>query len=328
LAEIEKSTGKQFNPVQRANFLHGQRLEEFPTPPPEVKPNLQRFEGALAGEPNKKVLVVWNPKDNTFSVGGIPVAANQIVPPSDVGSVESVPAQERKDALEAYAVKANRKIGDLGPQERIQAVVDFKAQTAPVFSSSGFALVPQPDGSIAAVPITRTTSKSFPGTGIPPPPGGGGGGQPTATPKTVAKAGAGGGSGAPGRIVGGRELSQEIQRLKGNAESGLKALAQMRAELKRDPQALLKEPFGGSRVFTAAKREAVDVITRLRTGAALNMSEEQFYKDQFPNWKDYLIDPKAVEFKLKMYEDLFNRFNKGGATAAPGGPKLDPAGIL
>jgi len=64
LAEIEKSTGKQFNPVQRANFLHGQRLEEFP-PPPEAAPvvvggNLVSRTGNVLYTGPKRPIVVGN----------------------------------------------------------------------------------------------------------------------------------------------------------------------------------------------------------------------------------------------------------------------------
>jgi hypothetical protein len=315
LTELDP-TGEKFNAVQRANFLRGHRLEEF-APGTQVKTTLQRFEGALADAPGKKVIVTWDPKENVFKVGGAVVPSDQVLPPPDVGSLDSVPAQERRDALEAYAGRAGKTIDQLSPGERIQAVVDYKAQTAPVFSSTGFALVPQTDGSIRAVPMSRTSQRAYPGASpsLPVPPGGGGTASPmpqAAKPKLPSA-----GAGAPGRVVGGRELSPEVQKIKANAESGLKALTRLDREIKKDSGSLAKAalPFSpGARILETARNEIKDVLQRLRTGAAINDQEMDFYGKQMPSALD---SDETIEYKLGLYRDLFTRLRSGVAATEP-----------
>lgn len=132
----------------------------------------------------------------------------------------------------------------------------------------------------------------------------------------------------PGVEVGARPVGAEEKRLQENAASGLRAIQRMRTILKQDRSVLVKAAIPGSpfaREFAAVRGEAIDVITRLRTGAALNMQEEDFYKRQFPGLMDLLTDPKAIEAKLTMYEDLFRRFTqRGPASLPPSGSERRP----
>lgn len=91
-----------------------------------------------------------------------------------------------------------------------------------------------------------------------------------------------------------RPISAKEREAGNNAAAGLAALDRVDALLEKNPHLPLAESanlpglFGaparaaipGLSEFSAAKREAVDVITRLRTGAALNKQEEAFYPQQ------------------------------------------------
>lgn len=109
-----------------------------------------------------------------------------------------------------------------------------------------------------------------------------------------------------------RPLTGEQQKMKFNAESGLAALQVMEEELGSDAfsqqaklaqRALPGRP--GARIFHAARKEAQDVITRLRTGAAINATEEKFYSEQLPEVGD---SPETIEYKLNLLRTLYNRF--------------------
>ena len=103
------------------------------------------------------------------------------------------------------------------------------------------------------------------------------------------------------------------EQVKQNAISGLNALGKARSELARDsgviaksqlPDALAGILGGGS--YKAAVKEVADVYTRLRTGAALNKEEQEFYDSQLPKVTD---QPRDIEYKLSLFEDLFSRLS-------------------
>lgn len=81
-----------------------------------------------------------------------------------------------------------------------------------------------------------------------------------------------------------------------NGQSGLDAIATIRSQLAKNKNinALASSPLAffdkNAQTYNSAKTEAVDVLTRLRTGAALNKDEQ------------------------KTYDSLFSAFNKGEVT--------------
>lgn len=101
-----------------------------------------------------------------------------------------------------------------------------------------------------------------------------------------------------------------------NATSGLRAIDTLEGILQSNPSARLKTalPFrglvggAGNRLLgtgqlESARKEIADVITRLRTGAAINESEEAFYKSQLPEAFD---NEETVQQKLTQLRNLFN----------------------
>lgn len=90
-----------------------------------------------------------------------------------------------------------------------------------------------------------------------------------------------------------------------NADSGLRALDKMESELAKNPNAIVQASVPGSpgaRIYATARKEASDVLTRLRTGAALNKEEEKFYISQLPAVFD---SPETIAYKMKLFRDLF-----------------------
>ena len=106
----------------------------------------------------------------------------------------------------------------------------------------------------------------------------------------------------------------EIKKIEANASNGLFALATVERIIREDPNALLKEslPFApGARTLRAARKEVKDVLQRLRTGAAINSTEEAFYEEQLPGPLD---SAETVAFKLNLFRRLFTRL--GGTVEA------------
>lgn len=117
-----------------------------------------------------------------------------------------------------------------------------------------------------------------------------------------------------------------------NATSGLQQISRLRNELSTDPGlpnknagASLLGNFGrsvaGTQAFNTAKNEIVDVLARLRTGAAISKQEEAQYKSMLPTAFD---TPDTVNQKLSTYEQLFQGIlerSKGGS------PALETAGV-
>lgn len=112
-----------------------------------------------------------------------------------------------------------------------------------------------------------------------------------------------------------KPLSAEASKVLSNANSGLTSLGQLSGMIDEGGVPLGtvvpgREMLGGlganilgTSGYDTAARNVADVITRLRTGAALTESEEKFYKSQLPQ----AFDPPEVRAqKLQMFEDLFN----------------------
>lgn len=106
-----------------------------------------------------------------------------------------------------------------------------------------------------------------------------------------------------------------------NAESGLRALATIKSELfdqngNLRESILLRKNLGGARNYTSAQNEVMDIIARLRTGAALTIEEQAFYKNQLPGIRD---NKETVINKLKRFETIFNEIiTKPGAGRSEG----------
>lgn len=104
---------------------------------------------------------------------------------------------------------------------------------------------------------------------------------------------------------------------KTNAESGLRALTKMESELGMTTDQAGNPVYNnkgkvwkaaipgqlGARQFAAARKEASDVITRLRTGAALNKEEADFYMSQLPSPLDSDSD---IAYKMSIFKNLFD----------------------
>ncbi len=94
-----------------------------------------------------------------------------------------------------------------------------------------------------------------------------------------------------------------------NAQSGLGAIQTIEAKVfpngvfDKSQLQLAAIPLSlGARDTATALKEAADVITRLRTGAALNESEQKFYSGQLPS---YLDSEKTVKYKLDLLKSLY-----------------------
>lgn len=104
-----------------------------------------------------------------------------------------------------------------------------------------------------------------------------------------------------------------------NAQSGLTAVTQARQIIGNNPDALKWARFGtlgrliggsATQQLQEAQREMVDVITRLRTGAALNVEEQEFYSKYEPKWGT--DSPDTIAFKLKRLEDFYTNISQAG----------------
>ena len=125
-----------------------------------------------------------------------------------------------------------------------------------------------------------------------------------------------------------KPLSAEASKVLSNANSGLTSLSQLSGMIQeggvpmgtllpgRDMLGGLGSRIAGTGSFDTAAKNITDVITRLRTGAALTESEEKFYKSQLPQAFD---SPEVQQQKLQMFEDLFssisNRTGSAGTDA-------------
>ena len=112
-----------------------------------------------------------------------------------------------------------------------------------------------------------------------------------------------------------KPLSAEASKVLANANSGLTSLDQLSSMISKGgvpkgtviPGRSLLGGAGANLLGTAsydtAARNIADVITRLRTGAALTESEERFYRSQLPQAFD---DPETIQQKLQLFNDLFS----------------------
>ena len=142
---------------------------------------------------------------------------------------------------------------------------------------------------------------------------------------------------APARQI----VSAETAKLIENAQSGLRALDDMEASIGEDPSvyryaaggqlgASLKGTAGQK--YLTSKKIAADIVTRLRTGAALNAEEQKFYDSLSPGILD---TPDSARFKVKQMRDFYSgivkrlqagdfqaasRPGEGGAGAPSGAP--------
>lgn len=125
------------------------------------------------------------------------------------------------------------------------------------------------------------------------------------------------------------QLGIEATKTRENAISGLSALKVVEEEINKDMNILLKAAIPGAifaRKFETARKEASDVITRLRTGAALNESEERFYKSQLPSVLDYK-NPEAIKYKIELFRNLFTRLKESSPIQSSQQQNNDPLGI-
>lgn len=110
-----------------------------------------------------------------------------------------------------------------------------------------------------------------------------------------------------------KPLTAQQKKDKASADSGLRALDKMEKEMGLDPNTgtyskkdvVLKAAIPGSlgaRQFATARKEASDVITRLRTGAALNKDEAAYYMSQLPSVLD---SDKDIAYKMQLFRTLF-----------------------
>lgn len=106
-----------------------------------------------------------------------------------------------------------------------------------------------------------------------------------------------------------RPLTVAEQNAKDDAVSGLGAIQRIRQLLADDPTILGKAVLpgfigrmAGAGEFKAVRDEATDVKTRIRTGAALNEQEIDFYADQAPKWGD---PEDQIERKLMQLEGFY-----------------------
>jgi len=102
-----------------------------------------------------------------------------------------------------------------------------------------------------------------------------------------------------------------------NALSGLKALDVIESEINKNPNIAIQAAVPGSpgaRIFATARKEASDILTRLRTGAALNKDEMKFYVTQLPQPFD---SAETIKYKIKLFREIYNRIiQSGGAQTA------------
>lgn len=94
------------------------------------------------------------------------------------------------------------------------------------------------------------------------------------------------------------------------AESAYQSTEIVAEILKKNPEALVAAEIPGVNLLSPQARalklhrdEMADVKTRLRTGAAVNKYEEDFYGRQIPTAKD-LLAPGTVEMKLNHFRGL------------------------
>lgn len=129
-----------------------------------------------------------------------------------------------------------------------------------------------------------------------------------------------------------KPLSSATNQQIANAQSGLQQLGVLTQELGANPNAananavasILPGSLGnaargaaGTQGFNTARNEIVDVLARLRTGAAITAAEEEQYKSMLPTAGD---SPATVTHKVNIYKQLF----QGILQRAQSGDTTDP----
>lgn len=96
------------------------------------------------------------------------------------------------------------------------------------------------------------------------------------------------------------------------AQSGLQAIDQLEQMMSQDPGIRIKGALPGSpgaRSYEAAKRQVMDMVARIQTGAALTKEEQAFYERQLPQPFD---SPQDVQFKLSQLKQFLTTVASGG----------------
>jgi hypothetical protein len=129
----------------------------------------------------------------------------------------------------------------------------------------------------------------------------------------------------------GKTVSSATNQQIANATSGIKQIGVLADALKSNPGAatsnaaasILPGALGnvargaaGTQNFDTARNEIVDVLARLRTGAAISKQEEAQYKGMLPSAFD---SPQTIQHKLDIYRELF----QGILERAQGGNSTD-----
>jgi len=112
-----------------------------------------------------------------------------------------------------------------------------------------------------------------------------------------------------------KPLSNEAASGLANALQGIDATANMYSLFGKG-QSLYTDP--NARMTYNRQRDAMnDIIRRMRTGAAINATEETFYLKQIPTAEDFALFPKQAQQKL----DTFNKLMTDKVKA------IDPSGV-
>lgn len=114
-----------------------------------------------------------------------------------------------------------------------------------------------------------------------------------------------------------QSLSAERMKLQGNVKSALTDIQKVRDMISKDDGLLIKAEAqiasggkipGLAKDYYTAAYNIMDVISRLRTGAAINPEEISFYSQFIPRWGD---DEQTIKNKLDRLEAYYNSFVSG-----------------
>lgn len=117
-----------------------------------------------------------------------------------------------------------------------------------------------------------------------------------------------------------KKLNATQQQQANNANSGLKDIQSLTEMLAKDPSLTLKSALPGGSItqrlagttdYEAAKNNIVDVISRLRSGAAISASEEKLYKSLLPSAGD---SAESAKSKLTRLSNLLGSFSNPSAS--------------
>lgn len=133
-----------------------------------------------------------------------------------------------------------------------------------------------------------------------------------------------------GDTANNKPLSAEGSKQVANAKSGMEAIKQLRDEIAGGVSPTTNSIAGlggnlgrglaGTQGYDAARQEVIDVLARLRTGAAITKTEEERFKRALPSAFD---SPDVQEQKLARYDALFDRILQN---QQQGSPDLEVAG--